>query len=199
MQKKFQVGLDYLIFIWYWYFRATILDLIRPVLDCSKLVGVPKVFILNHCRGLQNFSLAQKVWTDGNHNLNGVEVNPCHLLADCLFFYSTAHGNPAVRNNNGSLYFKARFNIWNSVPDQWNQFKNITSFWLSNLKPNKQFADALNDLRKNEDSNDLDLKIKAYFRGRTFESKIVGATKQFYISPYIENHLNRKLYFPAKQ
>ena len=104
------------------YSRATILDLIRPVLDCSKLLGVPKVFILNHCRGLQNFRLAQRVWTDGSYNLNGFnEDNPGHLLDDCLFFYSTAHGNPAVRDTNGSLYFKECFEIHISIPAYSNQ------------------------------------------------------------------------------
>ena len=93
------------------FFRAQILDLIQPVLDCQKLAGVAKVFILNHCRGLQNFNLAQKVWIDGNNNFNGPDTNSGHLLDDCLFFYSTSPGNPAVRNTNGSLYFKASFRI----------------------------------------------------------------------------------------
>lgn len=63
----------------------------------------------------------------------------------------------------------------------------------------QQFAIALNNLDENEDSNDLNLKIKAFFKRKTFESKIIGTNQQFYISPYIESHLNLKLYFPAKQ
>ena len=97
--------------LWTKYFRCQILDLIQPVLDCPKLAGVAKVFVLNHCRGLQNFNLAQKVYIDGNNNLNGSETNSGHLLDDCLFFYSTAAGNPAVRNTHGSLYFQACFRI----------------------------------------------------------------------------------------
>ena len=62
----------------------------------------------------------------------------------------------------------------------------------------KQFALALNDLDNTDDSNDLDLQIKKYFNGRTFESKIVGTKQQFYIAPYTENHLKLKLYFPTK-
>ena len=92
-------------------FRATIFDLIHPVLNCSNLAGVTKVFVLNHCRGFQNFQLAQKVYIEGSNSLIGSEVNSGHLLDDCLFYYSTAHGNPAVRNTNGSVYFKAYFKI----------------------------------------------------------------------------------------
>ena len=92
-------------------FRAEILDLIPPVLNCPKLEGVPKVFVLNYCRGLQNFKLAQKVSVDGNDNFNVTDQISGHFLDDCLFYYSTAPGNPAVRNTFGSLYFKAFFNI----------------------------------------------------------------------------------------
>ena len=95
----------------YCIFRATFFDLIKPVLYCSKLYGVPKVFLLNHCRGFHNFKLAQIVWTDGTNSSNGIEINPGHLLDDCLLYYSTNLGNPAVRNNDGSLYFKAWFEI----------------------------------------------------------------------------------------
>ena len=97
--------------LWTKYLRAQIFDLIQPVLDCQKLAGVAKVFVLNHCRGLQNFNLAQKVWIDANNNMNGSDANSGHLLDDCLFFYSTAPGNPAVRNTYGSLYFKACFRV----------------------------------------------------------------------------------------
>lgn len=92
-------------------FRAMLFDLIKPVLNCSKLYGVPKVFIINHCRGFHNFKLAQKVWTDGTNSSNEIEINQGHLLDDCLLYYSTTLGNPAVRNTDGSLYFKACFKI----------------------------------------------------------------------------------------
>ena len=86
-------------------------------------MGVSKVFVLNHCRGLQNFQLAQKVWVEGNNSMTGSEVSPGHLLDDCLFYYSTAHGNPAVRNNKGSLYFKAcfknNFSLISSLFHKW--------------------------------------------------------------------------------
>ena len=65
-------------------------------------------------------------------------------------------------------------------------------------KKTKRFAIALNNLHENEDSNELDLKIKQFFNGRTFQSEIRGTDQQFYIAPYIENHLKLKLYFPYK-
>ena len=169
------------------------------MLNCSNLAGVTKVFVLNHCRGFQNFQLAQKVYIEGNNSLIGSEENSGHLLDDCLFYYSTAHGNPAVRNTNGSVYFKAYFKInvyftflFVSI---WNTLVRWTVFW--NIK--KQFGIALNNLDEHEDSNDLNLKIKAFFKTKTFESQIVGTNQQFFISPYIESHLNLKLYFPPKQ
>ena len=67
------------------------------------------------------------------------------------------------------------------------------------LKHKKQFAIALDNLDEHEDSNDLNLKIKAFFKTKTFETRIVGKDQQFFISPYIESHLNLKLYFPAKK
>ena len=72
--------------------------------------------------------------------------------------------------------------------------------WVESFpKPQKQFAIELSNLDSDEDSNDLDLKIKSFFSGRTFVSQIVGKNEQFFISPYIESHLKLKLYFPAKQ
>ena len=72
--------------------------------------------------------------------------------------------------------------------------------WVESFpKPQKQFAIELSNLDSDEDSNDLDLKIKSFFSGRTFVSQIVGKKEQFFISPYIESHLKLKLYFPAKQ
>ena len=73
-------------------------------------------------------------------------------------------------------------------------YDNFYQYW--NFK--KQFAFALDILDKTDDSNDLDLKIKEYFNGRSFESNIAGSKQYFYIAPYTENHLKLKLYFPTK-
>ena len=56
-----------------------------------------KIFILNHCRGTKNLFLA----TDGHDNENVEFENQedaSHLLDDCIFLYSTADGNPAIRD-----------------------------------------------------------------------------------------------------
>ena len=180
------------------------MDLIQPVLNCSKLEDVAKVFVLNHCRGFQNFNLAQKVWFDGNGYLNGSDTNSCHLLDDCLFYYSTAPGNPAVRNTSGSLYFKACFNIVTSfmpsiLHGPLNPQSIIRTFSIFIIwKHTKQFAVALNESAVTDDSNDLGLRIKQFFNRKTFQSKINGIDQQFYIAPYTENHLKLKLYFPTK-
>ena len=73
-------------------------------------------------------------------------------------------------------------------------FHSLTFNW----KQTKQFAVALNDLDVTDDSNDLDLRIKQFFDGRTFQSKSRGGDHQFFIAPYIESHLKLKLYFPNK-
>ena len=55
----------------------------------------------------------------------------------------------------------------------------------------------MNNLNEYEDSHDLNLKVKTFFKRKTFES--IETNEQFYISPYIESHLYLKLYFPAKR
>ena len=62
---------------------------------------------------------------------------------------------------------------------------NISEIVFWNKK--KQFANALNNLNEYEDSQDLNLKIKTFFKRKTFES--IETNEQFYISPYIESHL----------
>ena len=36
---------------------------------------------------------------------------PCHLLEDCIFLYSTADGNPAIRNQVGSKFIQVSRNL----------------------------------------------------------------------------------------
>ena len=54
---------------------------------------------MNHCRGTKNLFLA----TDGHDNKDVEFKYPedaSHLLDDCIFLYSTADGNPVIRDKN---------------------------------------------------------------------------------------------------
>ena len=45
--------------------------------------------------------------TDGTNEEKDQPISseqPCHLLEDCLFLYSTADGNPAIRDQTGSKF-----------------------------------------------------------------------------------------------
>ena len=80
-----------------------------PVLTSEKLVGKPKIFILQHCRGTKWMFMA----TDGIDDETIQPINsdqPCHLLEDCIFLYSTADGNPAIRNEVGSKFIQVSIN-----------------------------------------------------------------------------------------
>ena len=81
-----------------------------PVLMSEKLVGKPKIFILQHCRGTKWMFMA----TDGSDNEIAQPINsdqPCHLLEDCIFLYSTADGNPAIRDQSiGSNFIQVSKN-----------------------------------------------------------------------------------------
>ena len=81
-----------------------------PVLMSEKLLGKPKIFILQHCRGSDFLFMA----TDGTGNENVQPNNldqPGHLLEDCIFLYSTADGNPAIRDKIGSNFIQASENF----------------------------------------------------------------------------------------
>ena len=81
-----------------------------PVLTSEKLLGKPKIFILQHCRGTKWMFLA----TDGIDDETAQPMDsdqPCHLLEDCIFLYSTAEGNPAIRNKVGSNFIQVSRNL----------------------------------------------------------------------------------------
>ena len=51
--------------------------------------------------------------TDGTNEEKDQPINshqPCHLLEDCLFLYSTADGNPAIRDQSGSKFIQVSEN-----------------------------------------------------------------------------------------
>ena len=90
-------------------FSDHLFKLIMPVLTSEKLSGKPKIFILQHCRGTKWMFLA----TDGIDDETAKPINndqPCHLLEDCIFVYSTAEGNPAIRNKVGSNFIQVSIN-----------------------------------------------------------------------------------------
>ena len=82
-------------------------NLIMPVLTWNQLFGKPKIFILQHCRGTKWMFMA----SDGTNDENKQPINndlPYHLLEDCIFLYSTADGNPAIRDQSGSNFIQVR-------------------------------------------------------------------------------------------
>ena len=81
-----------------------------PVLTSKKLIGNPKIFILQHCRGTKWKFMA----TDGINEVKEQPINSeqsCHLLEDSLFLYSTADGNPAIRDHYGSNFIQVSENL----------------------------------------------------------------------------------------
>ena len=78
-------------------FREHLFHLIMPVLMSDKLLGKPKIFILQYCRGSKWIFMA----TDGTEDDKSQSPNspqPSHLLDDCIFLHSTSDGNPAIRD-----------------------------------------------------------------------------------------------------
>ena len=76
-----------------------------PVLMSEKLIGKPKIFILQYCRGDEWIFMAKDGKKDDQNQAQNSK-EPSHLLDDCIFLHSTADGNPAIRNRAGSMFIQ---------------------------------------------------------------------------------------------
>ena len=112
---------------------------------------------------------------------------PCHLLEDCIFLYSTAEGNPAIRNKVGSNFIQVSLNF------KYQQLRQCVFIFII---MNKVFSQLLNDLSPAEDIQDLYLKLKQSFKGEPFKTEKHGT---IFVAPNMTYYINKKFVFPDKK
>ena len=78
-------------------------SLLRPILECERLQGVPKIIINQFCRGKFNMDLA---YTDSDSNSMADRQGSINGQADILQCFATVEGNVAVREKQGSPFIR---------------------------------------------------------------------------------------------
>merc|ERR1711924_235128 len=71
--------------------------------------GIPKVFVLNHCRGDYMIDIDTESESETEYQTDGPVTDTVHRMDDTVFFWSTSEGNPAIRSNRGSIYLEKFF------------------------------------------------------------------------------------------
>merc|ERR1712176_355985 len=93
---------------------SKIINLIKEsILENSNLKNVPKVLVLQHCRGMNQVDIKSSSESSSDSEsdieLDGAVNDHIHRMNDTAIFWSTSEGNPAIRTKNGSVYLQYFF------------------------------------------------------------------------------------------
>ena len=93
----------------------SVYKILKPIFTCDELTGVPKLVICQFCRGEFLIPTATMVADSANDNQTTINGQ-----ADTLFYFATAIGNLAIRDDrNGSPFIKVFCEIFCKEKNVW--------------------------------------------------------------------------------
>ena len=132
--------------------NSKIIDLIkRPILDNENLKNIPKVLVLQHCRGdeqIENDGSVTEFETDGpvtewRHRMvcSSMKLFKRNLFFknDTVIFWATSEGNPAIRSSSGSIYIQYFFQCLERLNPKTDDINDLQR-WLNQCLMDKSYV-----------------------------------------------------------
>ena len=96
-------------------YRESVNKILEPIFKSPKFLGVPKLILCQFCRGISQIYACQEYHTLDSADLK--EHKYINALADTVYYFATAKGNPAMRSKNGSPFITSFCKVFREEPD----------------------------------------------------------------------------------